>query len=94
MDLSAQPGAESTARRLAAHCVAAVPRATAARERVTFELQEPRVVGARHDGNAGPNDPINALPAAFSHDQVTRLTMQVLAAGGFTRGLMTAFFWG
>jgi hypothetical protein len=53
-----------------------------------------------HDGTdtqvdfpAGPNDPINALPAAFSHDQVTHVTMQVLAAGGFTRGLMTAFFW-
>ena len=46
------------------------------------------------DFPAGPNDPINALPAAFSHDQVTHVTMQVLAAGGFTRGLMTAFFWG
>src|SRR2546423_11769811 len=45
------------------------------------------------DFPGGSNDPINALPAAASHDRMTHVTMQVLANKGFTRGLCTAFFW-
>ena len=59
-----------------------------------FRFQNQDGTESEVDFPAGPNDPINALPAAFSHDQVTHVTMQVLAAGGFTRGLITAFFWG
>jgi len=61
---------------------------------LNFRFQNQDGTETQIDFPAGPNDPINALPAAFSHDQVTHVTMQVLAAGGFTRGLMTAFFWG
>ena len=43
---------------------------------------------------AGPSDPINALPAAVSHDQMTHVTMQVLTFDCFTRGLCTVFHWG
>jgi hypothetical protein len=61
---------------------------------LNFRFRNPDNSETQVDFPAGPNDPINALPAAFSHDQVTHVTMQVFAAGGFTRGLMTAFFWG
>jgi hypothetical protein len=40
---------------------------------------------------AGPNDPINALPAAVGHDQMTHVTMQLLTFNCFTRALCNVF---
>ncbi len=58
-----------------------------------FRFQNPDGSEGETDFPHGPNDPINALPAAVSSDRMTRITMQVLAFKGFTRGLVTAFFW-
>jgi hypothetical protein len=58
-----------------------------------FRFRNPDGSETPVDFPAGPNDPINALPAAVSHDQMTHVTMQVLAFKGWTRGLCTAFFW-
>ncbi len=40
---------------------------------------------------AGPSDPINALPAAVGHDQMTHVTMQLLTFNCFTRALCNVF---
>ncbi|HEX9278532.1 MAG TPA: hypothetical protein VGA51_19330 [Casimicrobiaceae bacterium] len=58
-----------------------------------FRFRNPDGRDSDNNFPAGPSDPINALPAAVAHDQMTRITMQVLAFKGFTRGLCTAFFW-
>jgi hypothetical protein len=58
-----------------------------------FRFRNPDGSDGETNFPAGPSDPINALPAAVAHDQMTRITMQVLAFKGFTRGLCTAFFW-
>lgn len=60
---------------------------------LNFRFRNAEGFDTQVDFPAGPNDPINALPAAVAHDQMTHVTMQVLANRGFTRGLCTAFHW-
>ena len=60
---------------------------------LNFRFRNPQGFDTQVNFPAGPNDPINALPAAVAHDQMTHITMQVMAANGFTRGLCTAFHW-
>jgi hypothetical protein len=37
------------------------------------------------------NEPINALPAAVGHDQMTHVTVQLLTFNCFTRALCNVF---
>jgi hypothetical protein len=60
---------------------------------LNFRFRNAQGFDTQVDFPAGPNDSINALPAAVAHDQMTHVTMQVLANSGFTRGLCTAFHW-
>ena len=61
---------------------------------LNFRFRNPDGSDSQVDFPGGSNDPINALPAAVSHDQMTHVTMHVLAFKGLVRGLCTAFFWG
>jgi hypothetical protein len=60
---------------------------------LNYRFRNPDGSDSEVDFPAGPNDPINALPAAVWHDQMTHVTMQLLVYDTFTRCLMTAFHW-
>ena len=60
---------------------------------LNFRFRNAQGVDTQVDFPGGSSDPINALPAAVAHDQMTHITMQVVANSGFTRGLCTAFHW-